>query len=125
MSSKSGIIGISKRNQPIEIIDSATENVVVNVIFSVLLEVYKPNVYDSRLGQTSCRRFTYVHICGVYFVAVKMKILTSLNIYLESESPIGNTQHLNLNSRKMLFCMTVKRVELSVTSTVHLFYFRY
>jgi hypothetical protein len=36
MSSKSGIIGISKRNQQIEIMDSATENVVVNVIFSVL-----------------------------------------------------------------------------------------
>jgi hypothetical protein len=34
MSSKSGITGISKRNQPIEIMDSETENVMgtVNVL---------------------------------------------------------------------------------------------
>jgi len=54
-----------------------------------------------------------------------MKIFTSLNRYLESESLTGNIQHLNLNSRKMLFCTTVKKAELSVTSTVHLFYFCY
>jgi hypothetical protein len=64
-----------------------------------------------------------MYICEVYFLEVKMKIFTSLNIYLESESLIGNIQHLNLNSRKMLFCMT--KVELSVTSTVLLFYFHY
>jgi len=36
MSSKSGISGISERNAPTEIMDSATENVVGNLIFSVL-----------------------------------------------------------------------------------------
>ena len=67
-----------------------------------------------------------IYICAherSIFLEVKMKIFTSLNIYLQSESLAGNIQHLNLNSRKMLFCMTLKNVELSVTSTVHLFYF--
>jgi hypothetical protein len=82
MSSKSGIIGISERNQPTEIMESATENVVGNVIFFCF--VYKPNVYDSCLGQSSRRRLAYVHIWGVYFPGVKIKIFTSLNIYHES-----------------------------------------
>ena len=81
MSSKSGIIGISERNQPTEIMESATENVVGNVIFFCF--VYQRNVYDSCLGQSSCRRLAYVHICGVYFLGVKIKIFASLNMYLE------------------------------------------
>jgi hypothetical protein len=36
MSSKSGITGISERNQPIEIMDSATENVMGTVYVPVL-----------------------------------------------------------------------------------------
>jgi hypothetical protein len=91
MSSKSGIIGISERNQPIEIMDSTTENVVGNVSFPVLWDVYKPNVYDSCHGQTSHRRFTYVHIYGVHFIRVKMKIFTSLRVHLECENLTGNT----------------------------------